>query len=87
MSLQQEIEGLVQSIVDQIEQGRKGSYLAVNQAMIETYWNIGRLIVEEEQKGASKATYGAQLMEALSKRLTTALGKGFSLTNLFNMRS
>lgn len=86
MDLQQEIEKLVEAILHQIGQARKELYQVTNQKMVSTYWNIGRLIVEGEQKGSNRAAYGSQQMEQLSKRLTTSLGKGFSLTNLFNMR-
>lgn len=43
-----------------IEQGRREAYASVNQKMIETYWNIGRRIVEEEQNGEERAEYGAK---------------------------
>ncbi len=58
----------------------------VNTAMVQTYWDIGRMIVEEEQAGESRATYGQQQLQALSHRLTDELGKGFSVSNLKNMR-
>ena len=65
-----------------IEQGRKDAYSAVSQKMIETYWNIGRRIVEEEQHGKERAEYGAQIIEQLSVQLTHRYGKGFSKRNL-----
>lgn len=58
----------------------------VNTTMVLTYWDIGRMIVEEEQAGKSRAAYGQQQLGALSRRLTAALGKGFSISNLKNMR-
>ena len=54
--------------------------------MVQTYWDIGRMIVEEEQAGESRASYGQQQLQALSQRLAKALGKGFSVSNLKNMR-
>lgn len=54
--------------------------------MVTAYWQIGRRIVEEEQGGATKATYGEGLLKALSKDLTAEFGKGFSLANLKNLR-
>lgn len=69
-----------------IEQGRKQAYASVNQKMIETYWNIGRRIVEEEQKGEERAEYGAKLIERLSELLTFQYGKGFSKRNLAYFR-
>ncbi len=54
--------------------------------MVETYWNIGKYIVEFEQKGNIKAEYGKQLLVRLSKDLKLRLGKGYSRSNLYNMR-
>jgi uncharacterized protein YprB with RNaseH-like and TPR domain len=50
------------------------------------YWEIGRLTVEEEQRGAARADYGARLILDISKRLTAEFGKGFDRTNLQHMR-
>jgi len=50
------------------------------------YWNIGRIIVEEEQKGKATAGYGEYLLRELSKRLTKDFGKGFDYSNVKNMR-
>lgn len=60
-----------------IEHGRERSYNAVTQQMIETYWNIGRRIVEEEQNGEERAEYGERIIENLSAKLTHRYGKGF----------
>ena len=65
---------------------RRAAYTAVNSAMVAAYWQIGRRIVEEEQGGAAKATYGEGLLKALSKDLSEEFGKGFSLANLKNFR-
>jgi len=54
--------------------------------MVESYWHIGRLIVEEEQQGKKRADYGAKLIQSLAVRLSTEYGKGFSEQNLWNMR-
>ena len=69
-----------------IEQGRKDAYSAVSQKMIETYWNIGRRIVEEEQHGKERAEYGAQIITHLAKQLTHQYGKGFSARYLRSFR-
>jgi len=61
-------------------------YNHANQALVESYWQIGRRIVEQEQQGANKAEYGTQLLEQLSEDLTNQLGSGFSKSNLRNMR-
>lgn len=59
----------------------------VNNILIQTYWKIGRIIVEEEQGNTDRAEYGKQLITDLSKKLTKEYGKGFSKSNLFNMRN
>ena len=61
---------------------RKHAKTAVNTAMVYTYYEIGRRIVEEEQHGDDRAAYGQQLLQGLSEHLTKEFGKGFSLTNL-----
>ena len=66
-----------------VEQGRRAAYGAVNAVMIETYWHIGRRIVEQEQQGEKRAGYGTQLIEALSAELTLTYGKGFGVRNLW----
>ena len=68
-----------------INSRRKVAY-AVNDTMLEAYWNVGRIIVENEQRGNLKAEYGKRLIKDLSKELRKVLGNGFSVSNLFNMR-
>jgi len=70
-----------------IEQGRKAAVRYVNIALVATYWLMGRRIVEYEQKGKERAEYGEELLERISKDLSSRFGKGFSLRNLRNMRS
>jgi predicted nuclease of restriction endonuclease-like (RecB) superfamily len=69
-----------------IEEARRKAVKQVNTIIVQTYWEIGRLIVEEEQKGKEKADYGTALIVELSKDLTKRYGKGFSKSNLFLMR-
>ena len=69
-----------------IEQGRKEAYASVKHKMIETYWNIGRRIVEEEQKGEARAEYGVQIITQLSEQLIHQYGKEFSKRNLAYFR-
>lgn len=69
-----------------IEQARQKAYSAVNFAMVEAYWHIGKRIVEEEQKGKSRAEYGEHLVLNLSVMLTEEFGHGFSTSNLKRMR-
>ncbi|MBU2599503.1 hypothetical protein KJ849_02865 [bacterium] len=55
---------------------------AVNFIMVEAYWNVGKLIVEGEQRGEKRAGYGDYLLKDISKRLTSDLGSGFSEQSL-----
>jgi len=77
---------LIKNIDFLLEKGRELSYITVNQVLIQTYWNIGRLIVEHEQKGESKAMYGEKLIEQLSKDLKEKYGRGFGKRNVHLMR-
>lgn len=70
-----------------IEQARKQVKQTVNHAMVNAYWQIGRLIVEQEQQGATRAEYGKTQLALLSTQLTAQFGKGYSSRNLRNMRS
>lgn len=71
-----------QDISNLLENARKQAKTAVNTAMVYTYYEIGRKIVEEEQQGENRAAYGQQLLLGLSEHLTKEFGKGFSTTNL-----
>ncbi len=64
-----------------LENARKKTYTAINFAMVEAYWEIGRSIVKV-QEGNKTAKYGKQVLEELSKALTKDYGKGFTSTNL-----
>ena len=77
---------LVSQIGDLLQQGRKQVAYAVNNILVETYWQIGKYIVEYEQGGEVKAEYGEALLLKLSKDLTQAYGKGFSRSNISYMR-
>ena len=65
-----------------LAEARGKAYAAVNVAMVEAYWMIGRRIVEEEQAGNQRAEYGTRLMRGLSKQLSAEFGKGFSVTSI-----
>jgi len=69
-----------------LAQARGKARAAVNSAMVEAYWLIGRRIVEEEQEGENRAEYGKRLIEDLSTALTADFGRGFSYANLYNCR-
>ncbi len=80
------IDILLRNIGRVIEQARTQVRQAVNHAMVQTYWEIGRLIVEDEQHGKARASYGKQQLKYISEHLTDRFGKGFDVTNLRNMR-
>jgi predicted nuclease of restriction endonuclease-like (RecB) superfamily len=69
-----------------LQEGRKTAYRTVNSVMVETYWKVGRRIVEQEQNGKERADYGDYLIERLSSYLGDIFGKGFSEANLLNFR-
>jgi predicted nuclease of restriction endonuclease-like (RecB) superfamily len=79
-------KGLVRTIAQTIEQGRNAATRAVNTQLLQTYWQIGQYIVEYEQKGSDRATYGKSLIDNLAKDLSQLHGKGFSHSNLIYMR-
>lgn len=85
MSLSNEI--FFNSIREVILISRQKVYRSVNFVLLETYWNIGKLIVEEEQQGKIRAVYGANVLKNISKELTLEFGKGFDERNLNNMRA
>ena len=77
---------LVSLISDTWEKAKGRAALAVNTELLDANWQTGRYIVEFEQGGNTKARYGEQLITNLAKDLTRLRGKGFSRSNLFNMR-
>jgi predicted nuclease of restriction endonuclease-like (RecB) superfamily len=74
------------SIVELLNAARQAAARNVNALMTASYWEIGRRILEAEQKGKRRAEYGAQLIERLSPDLTLQFGRGFSSQNLWQMR-
>ena len=81
------IEKAYNNIKAILEKARAKSFKAINTAMVQAYWNIGRVIIEEEQKGAERAEYGKGLIQGLAIRLSSEFGKGFDERNLWFMRS
>ncbi len=79
-------EGVCRSAIHLVRDARKNVLRAVNYEQVLAYWRIGRLIVEQEQKGEGRAAYGRALLRVLSDRLTVEFEKGFSVTNLKYMR-
>ncbi|MEG9480821.1 PDDEXK nuclease domain-containing protein [Mannheimia sp. HC-2023] len=76
----------IQEIKQILSQARQKAYQAVNSAMVEAYWKIGKRIVQEEQNGQSRAEYGKEIIKNLSAELTAEFGKGFTERNLRNFR-
>jgi len=77
---------LIYSIGIVLEKARKHVYSQINKILVKTYWNIGKQIIEYEQKGKEKAEYGSKLLDNLSKDLKLRYGKGFSRSNIIYMR-
>ncbi len=69
-----------------IAEARRKTVRQINTIITQTYWEIGRIIIEEEQKGKQRAKYGEALIKKLSKDLTKRFGKGFTTANLWNIR-
>jgi hypothetical protein len=76
----------IRQVVDLLQSARQQVVRTVNQTMVLTYYEMGRMIVEEEQNGKNRAEYGKQLLKGLSDKLTQEFGKGFSLVNIENIR-
>lgn len=83
---QSKYNNLINQIGDLLLRGREQASQSVNTILVQTYWLIGRHIVEFEQDGNEKAEYGSFLFEKLSKDLQNVYGKGFSRSNLLYMR-
>lgn len=79
-------DSLLRNVGDALEEGRQRVASAVSSVMVQTYWEIGRQIVEYEQHGYEKAQYGADILNRLSRDLTDRYGKGFSHSNIVYMR-
>ncbi|MDL2142141.1 PDDEXK nuclease domain-containing protein [Flavobacterium tructae] len=77
---------IFQQVAELLQNARQQVLRTVNSTMTITYFEIGRIIVEEEQNGKDRAEYGKQLLKGLSQQLTEEFGKGFSVDNLQNMR-
>lgn len=77
---------LIESIKEIIKNARRSVAINVNSELLIAYWNIGKVIVENEKANNADTTSSRQIILELSKQLTTEIGKGFSRSNLFNMR-
>lgn len=81
-----ESKNLYAQIARLLQSARNTVVRVVNQTMVRTYFEIGRIIVEDEQQGSIRAEYGKQTLKEISAKLTEDFGKGFSVDNLQNMR-
>lgn len=79
-------EQLVADIGSILSEGRNRVASAINTTLVQTYWTIGRHIVEFEQQGKDRAEYGESIINKLSSDLTARFGKGFNRSNLQYMR-
>jgi predicted nuclease of restriction endonuclease-like (RecB) superfamily len=73
--------------IELLQLARKRVVYSVNQTMVQSYFLIGKMIINEEQQGKNRAGYGKHLLKELSKVLTKEFGKGFSVTNIQQMRN
>jgi hypothetical protein len=86
MSHPAQYDGLLTGIAKMLDTARHVSARAVNALMSAAYWDIGRRLVEFEQKGRERAAYGEELLQRLSADLTSRFGRGFSRHNLARFR-
>lgn len=80
------VDAAYRQIAEILQSARATAYRAVNQVMVQAYWKIGCVIVEQEQKGSKRASYGKGLIAELAQRLTGEFGKGFDERNLWYMK-
>jgi predicted nuclease of restriction endonuclease-like (RecB) superfamily len=81
------LDSVYQQVRAVLASARDRAWQAVNTTMVEAYWEVGRIIVEEEQAGKEKADYGKRIVDGLSERLRAEFGKGYDRSNLFHMRA
>jgi len=77
---------LIENLKHLIISSREKIVQTVNTTMVQTYWNIGKILIEHEQEGKARATYGKEQLKHISQELTKEFGKGFDTRNLRNMR-
>ncbi len=77
---------LLRQLRDLIISARQKVVFTVDTLQVQTYWEVGRHIIEFEQNGAHRANYGTKLLDRLAEKLTQEFGKGFDISNLRNMR-
>ena len=77
---------LFKSVKHVLDSAYRNVHRAANLAMVTAYWEIGKLIIEDEQRGFVRADYGKQVLKELSEKLTSEFGRGYSVANLKNFR-
>ena len=87
VSVNDSLSSVIIAVKSVLNDARSNAAYQVNSELLTTYWNIGRIICEYEQSSPSRADYGMQTLKELSKALTKEFGKGFSRSNLQNMRA
>lgn len=80
------LENIYKDIANIIKSNKEKMIYQINDSLVNTYFLIGKVIVENEQNGNIRAEYGKELLKSLSKKLTERFGSGFSRSNLQNMR-
>ncbi len=83
---QKEYQKLIRNIANVLAVSRQRAAKAVNAELLKAYWRIGKYVVEYEQDGSRRAQYGEKMLRSLARDLTRECGKGFSYSNLKNMR-
>src|SRR5262245_55350259 len=81
------LDALHRQVREILAAARERAWQAVNTVMVDAYWEVGRAIVEDEQAGKPRASYGKRVLEGLAKRLQAEFGKGYDPSNLRNMRA
>ena len=81
------LDVLFERVKSILSEARARAWKAVNSAMVVSYWEIGHIIIDEEQKGKSRAEYGKKIISGLAQRLSAEFGKGFDERNLWFIRS
>ena len=87
ISISRSLGPLIEQVRTLVQSARQAAATSVNALQVRTNFEIGRRIVEHEQHGAARASYGKELLKELSIRLTEEFGNGFSERNLRNFRS
>ena len=82
----EQMSSVIKEIKEVLDASRKNIAYQVNNELLITYWNIGRIICEHAQSMPERADYGKQTLKELARELTKEFGKGFSRSNLQNMR-